>query len=328
MLISDRESNLARKVILDQHIAYIEKMVARGGPNPSEPRTFDCWLEEVSQELRLGKLTEEDLIVLRESFGTALSTRTLQGFSLRKPHGYPGDYEIIDKIYLEHITDDPALKNWDLYYQNQSAATAVRNRKTYFLRLLQTLRIEHGKKAALPVLNVASGPARDLAEFYENTRNGCKIQFECVDLDRQAIEYAQDLCAPYLDQIDFYEVNALRFRSDQDYQLVWSAGLFDYLSNKGFQYLLTNLLSMLRENGELVIGNFGRNNPTREYMEIMTDWSLYYRTTEELIRLAMDCGVKREDIRVGQEPEGVNLFLHIKQGPNFLDLEAAPQLDS
>lgn len=325
MILSERRKNVAKNAALEQHIAYIEKIVTNGGPNPTDPSAFDCWLEEISRELRLGKLDPDDLTTLRNAFGEALSRRTLQGFSLRKPHGYPGDYEIIDKIYLKHTTDDPTFEKWDRYYQNQSAAIAVRNRKTYFLRILGSLIVKHSNSETIPVLNVASGPARDLLEFYTALDNGHNIRFQCVDLDGNAIEYAKGLCRPFLNRIDFHEVNALRYRSERNYKLIWSAGLFDYLGTKGFQFLLSNLLSMVDDNGELIIGNFGAGNPTREYMEIIADWSLYYRTREELISLAQNCGIHRSDIRVGQEPEGINLFLHVKKGPEFLDLESGHQ---
>ena len=58
------------------------------------------------------------------------------------------------------------------------------------------------------------------------------IRFECIDADARAIEYAKDLCEPYLDRIEFHERNALRFKTDKQYKLVWSAGLFDYLDDK------------------------------------------------------------------------------------------------
>ena len=305
---------------MDQHIAYIEKLVAKGGPAPSEYDAFDQWLDKVAAERRQGRLSDQNLEVLRSAFQEALSPRTLQGFSYTKPHGYTGDFEIIDRMYTKHVTDEDHLENWDLYFQRQSAPVAVRNRKSYFLRLAASLQSTFSGKDALPVLNVASGPARDVFEYFACPPTNGALCFDCIDNDPDAISYARELCAPYSDRIDFHNANALRFNTDRNYQLIWSAGLFDYLGDKVFRFLLRNLLGMLREDGELVVGNFAPNNPTKNYMELIGDWHLYYRDASDLKRLAKNCGVAAEDLRIGREPENVNLFLHVKRGDDFLPL--------
>ena len=63
--------------------------------------------------------------------------------------------------------------------------------------------------------------------------------------------------------------------------------------------------------GELIIGNFHPNNPSKDYMEFAF-WNLNHRTEEDLIKLANACGVKNSCIEIKSESEGVNLFMHIK----------------
>lgn len=302
-----------------QHLAYIETMVAQGGPVPGQYAAFDRWLAHIAEEVRALRMSEGELRAIRDAFGRALSLETNQGLGLRKPHGYPGDYEIIDRIYCQHTTDDPTLRNWDLYFHTQAAPRAVRNRKAYFVTLLDALVAAAGTPGALPVLNVASGPARDVREFLDGTDDD-RVTVECVDTDPNAIAYARRVCRPHLDRVVFTEANALRFTSPHTYRLIWSAGLFDYFGDKGFRFLVERLLGMLADEGELVIGNFSKANSTRDYMEVMGDWSLYYRDEAELRALALDCGVRPEDVRIGQEPEGVNLFLHIKRGSSFIPI--------
>jgi hypothetical protein len=74
--------------------------------------------------------------------------------------------------------------------------------------------------------------------------------------------------------------------------------------------LLIKQLSFLKSGGELVIGNFSLNNPTRDYMEC-GNWFLHHRSPDELFKLAEECGVSRDKILVKSESLGVNLFLHI-----------------
>jgi len=300
------------------HIDFIKELVEKGGPDPSEYHEFSSWLETVQKELKSGVLSKEDLQLLRKEMGEALSILTLQGFVFNKPHGYPGDYEIIEKIYLEHTSSDPQLRKWDLYFQLQKAPIAVRNRIKYFISLLNGVDSLSQKNTKKRVLNVASGPGRDLFNFFSQAGSDTKVIIDNVEFDPLAISYAKNLCKDYLEKIEFLHTNAFDFKTDNNYRLIWSAGLFDYLNDKKFVYLLNHVIPLLENDGELVVGNFSSTNPTQPYMEIMGDWRLKHRTPEQLVSLAKACGFKDSDITIGKEPESVNLFLHMKRGKDFL----------
>lgn len=302
---------------MKHHIAFVKDLVAKGGPDSSEYQEFTDWLETVNQEIKDGTLSEEGLQLLRDIMGEAISILTLQGFVFNKPHGYPGDYEIIEKIYQEHTSNDPELRKWDLFFQLQKAPMAVRNRKKYFLDLLGGLESLNPADIGKRVLNIASGPARDLFDFFSHNTDSCMV-FDNVEFDPLAISYAKNLCKDFLKNIEFLHTNAFDFTTNKKYHLIWSAGLFDYLNDKKFIFLLNHIAPLLETDGELVVGNFSTNNPTQAYMEVIGDWRLNHRTPEQLISLAKSCNFKDSDIRVGQEPEGVNLFLHLKRGKDFI----------
>lgn len=166
---------------------------------------------------------------------------------------------------------------------------------------------------AVEVLNVASGSARDVFEYFSQHSEGSKLYCDCLDHDPQAIAYATELCRDYLANVRFQRTNAFRFATQKQYQLVWSAGLFDYLDDSGFKALLSHLYGCVSEGGELIIGNFSDRNPTRNYMEILGEWYLHHRSEEHLLRLAQECNISDAALSIGQEPEGVNLFLHIRR---------------
>ncbi|MCI0494863.1 hypothetical protein L0Z72_07630 [candidate division KSB1 bacterium] len=174
---------------------------------------------------------------------------------------------------------------------------------------------------SIKVLNIASGPARDMFEFFNNSSNG-KLQFDCIEFDPNAVNYASSLCSKYLDQINFINANAFKYRTNERYRLIWAAGIFDYFDDDTFVRLLQRYLCFLDEKGELVIGNFSPNNPTRNYMEIVGDWHLNHRSADTLISLTKASGVDQKNIRIGQEPEGVNLFVHIKAGRELINASA------
>ena len=130
-------------------------------------------------------------------------------------------------------------------------------------------------------------------------------------IDKNAIHYASTLLKKHSDKVSFLNKNILRFSPDKKYDLVWSAGLFDYFNDEVFKKLLTRFLNHVKPGGEMIVGNFCTTNPDLLYMEIV-DWKLYHRNTEDLIRLALECGINREQISVEKEPEAVNLFIRIK----------------
>lgn len=136
--------------------------------------------------------------------------------------------------------------------------------------------------------------------------------FECVDYDKNAIEYSSKRAENVSRHVQFHLANAFRFNSENTFDLVWSAGLFDYLDDRTFKVLLKKLLRFINADGELVLGNFSQNNSTRDYMEF-ANWHLNHRTIEELMRLAKESGVPEENVSVKSEPLGVNLFLHIRK---------------
>jgi extracellular factor (EF) 3-hydroxypalmitic acid methyl ester biosynthesis protein len=220
--------------------------------------------------------------------------------------------KIIDRMYRQHISNDEKFKKWDAYYNSHIGSMAARNRKTYFIDLLNNLEINNPNNAELNVLNIASGSGRDMQEFFIQKLES-RIFIDCIERDVKAINFAQNLCSNWLSQIRFQNANAVKFRTNERYNFIWSAGLFDYVSDKTFKFMLKRYFSMLKEDGEMVIGNFSENNSSRYCMEILGDWYLNHRSKEKLIELAQECDLPTSSITVGQEPLGVNLFLHIKK---------------
>ena len=291
---------------MNADLAFVGELLARGGPQPSDYPVLDAWFARIHASAVSGELTGADLLALREAFGDAMSPATLQGFVCAKPHGYAGDFEIIDRIYLNHHSPEPRLATWDAYFHFGAAPKAVRNRKTYFHQLLDRHRSRCGQ---FRVLKLASGPGRSMFEWF-SAHPDAEATFHCIELDANAIAFAQALNHPYLSRISFQQQNVIRFRPSQKYDLIWAAGLFDYFDDKVFQMVLGRMLSAIAPGGEVVVGNFSTANPSRTYMEF-GGWNLHHRTAETLASLAVGCGASADKLDIGAESEGVNLFLHI-----------------
>jgi cyclopropane fatty-acyl-phospholipid synthase-like methyltransferase len=111
----------------------------------------------------------------------------------------------------------------------------------------------------------------------------------------------------------FHNANVIRYEPGKKFDLIWSAGLFDYFKNKHFVFLLKKYYQYLNEDGEMIIGNFNIENPSRKSMEILCDWFLYHRSADELKQFAMQAGIDKSKIDVIKEPAGINLFLRVRK---------------
>lgn len=262
------------------------------------------------QQRQKGFLQENEIGQIRKFYGNDFLNQTLQGMALLKKFGYAGDFLMIDKIYTGNDShEDSFCKAWDDYFLDQAAPKAVRNRKKYFKTLLLN---KFEEEESISLLNIASGPARDLFELFIEKAKDKILSATCVEIDANAIEYAKNITEQYNDSINYVRRNIFRYNDTNTYDVIWSAGLFDYLSDKEFVYLLKKMKSWMAENGEIVIGNFNKNhNPSKDYMEIFGDWYLNHRTQKELINLAKSAGFKTDKISVHAEQENVNLFLHM-----------------
>lgn len=294
------------KAPLSQPIAFLQTIIANGGPETIDYESLNIVIDKISDEFKAGKITDHQMQELQAGFGDDCLDNTLLGHVKSKPYGYPGDFMIIDKIYREQVTTDHRFSKWDTFWNNHSAARAVRNRKDYFIETM-TNRLA-GKTIRL--LNVASGPARDLAELYNAIKPGC-LQTVCIEADQEAIRYAEALNKNHQQHIRFVHQNIFKFTTNETFDITWSAGLFDYFEDSVFVKLLRRFVGFTNKGGEIIIGNFSKENPSRNYMELLGDWYLHHRSEEELTGLALEAGIPRQNIRVGSELEGVNLFLHL-----------------
>ena len=143
---------------------YLHTVVSKGGPEPADFENLNEWFRSVGEHIRNGVVKREDVRHTWNYYGDIFSKKTLQGFVAQKPHGYAGDFEIIDRIYTKWISPELNLSRWDHFFHALPAVRAVRNRKDYLKKLLAELEKSNHSKT-IKVLNVGSGPARDVYEY-------------------------------------------------------------------------------------------------------------------------------------------------------------------
>jgi len=70
------------------------------------------------------------------------------------------------------------------------------------------------------------------------------------------------------------------------FDLIYAAGLYDYLPDRVAGGLMKVLASALNGGGELLVGNFMPNPKVASFLEAIGDWPLLWRSEAEVARLA------------------------------------------
>lgn len=273
-------------------------LLERAGPDDDD---FEMVMDFVNG------IRPEEVEAFRKAMQPILNPGTIIGFSFTKPFGYNGDFFIIEKIYQQYVNPDPRYRKWDIFFHRLPAAIAVINRKKLAIEMFTDLNNQAGGEPK-SVLILGSGPVTEINEYMKQTENNSLV-FDLLDLDQRAIDYAKNKNKPYLEYLNFQNRNVIRYVPEKKYDMIWSAGLFDYFKDKHFVFLVKKFYEYLNDGGEMIIGNFNVENPSRKIMEVLGDWFLYHRSEEDLVAFAKQAGIPQNRIEVMREPLGINLFL-------------------
>lgn len=250
-----------------------------------------------------------------------------------KPLGYAGDYGLMVMFY-EYQDDGKNLfeKFFHRFACNEPAAIANKNRVEYLSECLLVAYQKHcnvnTKGTLFKICSVACGPAREFELFLRKTQVSpdFPIQLIMIDQEMKALEHASQklrpLASPGVLKITLLAEDAvLGIVKDRpfckvirDSQLIVSAGLFDYLSDRVATRLITGLYQLTAESGQVIIGNVSKHNPDRFSMEYFMEWQLILRDSQDLRKLVEPQLTSEKNIKVTSETLGLNLFLELYKG--------------
>jgi len=240
-----------------------------------------------------------------------------------KPLGYSGDYEMMNMLYRDHAEGETLFgRVLNVYACQEAAARANINRIGYLNeRIIGLIAANPGRR--LRIASIGCGPSHEIRTLLEqHPELGRSIDVALVDQEERAIEYCERTLSPLAARtgarIHFIRESIRKLLTAKslgaalgERDLVYSAGLFDYLSDRSFQALLRVLYSATVEGGHMYIGNVDlERNTTKWSMEYASDWYLIHRTPAHLRELA-NVLPNPNLVDVESEPLGVNLFLHV-----------------
>jgi len=244
-----------------------------------------------------------------------------------KPIGYAGDYEMMNMIYRNQPEGRSLFEKLiHLLLVSQWPAKSVRNRIAHLGEniLNETARVARAGKTAR-ILNVGCGPAREVQDFLRATQLSDQADFMLMDFNEETLLHAgQKLVEAKrqfsrrtpirTQQVSVYELLKRAQRHGniaEKYDLIYCAGLFDYLAPDTCRALIELWHDSLSPGGLMLVANMTDTKPFRYFIEFILDWQLIYRNSREFLSLVPEhC---REGARMIAEPVSVNLFLHIRK---------------
>jgi SAM-dependent methyltransferase len=209
--------------------------------------------------------------------------------AFEKPRGYPGDAPLLDLIYRERPYSveltrlGAALHAWA---DGQAGCRSVQERPRI---LAQAIDDTADRREGARILSLACGHLRE-AQLSNAVRQGAVAELIALDQD------AESLAVVEREQRDFNVVvkraSVRRFVTAGsalgEFDLVYSAGLFDYLNETDAAMVTKAMFRSLRSGGRLLIANFAPELCEIAYMEAFLDWRLIYRDEAAMASLCSD----------------------------------------
>jgi SAM-dependent methyltransferase len=205
-----------------------------------------------------------------------------------KPAGYAGDARTLDYVYLRQHGDlaISALGQRVFGFTTGAGiADAVRGRCRALAREIDVL-LAGGRDVR--VTSLACGHCRELDHL--SPRRLGQFEVWAGDQDARTVEHLRARLAPGRHQVVQATVGAILKGSVllPPSDLVYASGLFDYLDDQVASVLLSRMAAALRPGARALIANLTPDNEEIGFMEAVMDWWMFYRSPEDLRRLA-DC---------------------------------------
>ena len=211
--------------------------------------------------------------------------------SFSKPRGYAGDAELLDFIYGKNQLSNrltPMGRKIFEYFVTTPAPESVRARRDLLAEIIDRLASSVANHP-LQILSVACGHLRE-AHLSEAVQAKQINRFFALDKDPLSLELIDRELGNYPIQTIQSSVTALLRKklTFENLDLVYAAGLYDYLSQSFATRLTRVMFDMLRSGGKLIVANFVPNHREVGYMETFMQWYLIYRSETDLDAVASE----------------------------------------
>ena len=290
---------------------YYESLEAEWTPLRKRAEQLIVGLRPGTPPYRATKRFTEELLTPEFQDGVA----GYRGY--QKPLGYPGDFILMNAFYAQELEGKTAYgKLLHLLIARFPLAACVTPRMEMLADAI-TATVEKASRdsstraAGVRIASLGSGPAREVESYLKSHSPDRPLHFVLIDQDEGALSYAYNQVYPLVARLDngssveclhiafaqmLKDPSVLDSLPPQD--LVYSAGLVDYLTDPIATRIFAMLYSQLRPGGTLVVGNMADNPGIGWLPEFLLDWTLLYRSEEEMKSFADQLGAASVEVRL------------------------------
>ena len=176
------------------------------------------------------------------------------------------------------------------------------------------------------IFDLGCGPAWEVQQFLSLDAISNHASFALIDFNDETLEHAGTVLGKIkcthnrLTKIEFIKKSVHQFLKEEArpgldqprYELIYCAGIFDYLSDRICKRLMNIFYSMLDPGGLLIVTNVDDSNPSRNGMEYLLEWHLTYRNEQQLKALLPD-DAPSGSARLMSDETGVNRYLEVRK---------------
>jgi len=258
----------------------------------SEPELIPvAWPHLLSACEQLRRAAPDDVWVAqlrRHRIGAIMQEEPATSWSTRKPRGYSGDARLMDFLYEHPAAREEVLaasvrgRALHAMVVSSLAPVAVQERRRLLSRLLDQTA---DRVAQAEVLVVAAGHLRE-AELSASIDQLRRL----VVLDQDPASIAE-VTRAYGERATLYPVTSsvgrmmIRPLVHGQFDLIYAAGLYDYLDEVTAIRMTRALFTALRPGGRLLFANFCPGIVDYGYMDAFMDWRLILREELEMAAL-------------------------------------------
>jgi extracellular factor (EF) 3-hydroxypalmitic acid methyl ester biosynthesis protein len=175
---------------------------------------------------------------------------------------------------------------------------AHRNRLTYLTKMLrdETVRLRALRKGQpVRIFNLGCGPAKEIQDFLAQHSVSNDTEFLLLDFNEETLASTSQVLETR--KREFNRQTRIQTRkksvqqilkdavklknSPEKFDIVYCAGLFDYLTDSVCEKLLAIFYEMTAPGGLVVATNVADTNPSQGWMDYMLDWHLIYRSAKQ-----------------------------------------------
>ncbi len=224
----------------------------------------------------------------------------LQRRAYEKPLGYPGDYKVMDYVYewgREGTTPYAQFVHRLALEPMRCVQTRLEKQEQIILSEID----RSGGARPFRIANLACGTAQEIRNLLDRRAFKSPVDMTLIDQEKNTLAFAYERTYPSVQQLkglvtlkywnasfkQLLKPNEL-FAGLGEQDLIYSLGLFDYLKERRAKALVRDLYAHLTPGGLLVIANLKAGGVSKWTSEFMSDWSMIYRSTSDMIQLADD----------------------------------------